>query len=371
MVSIKKNGYKIIGFILATTCCLISPLFGASPHPVNVKWVSQLKGGLSEGKRNLNFSTPLVAGEKVYAGNDSGFFYCNDLVKGKKLWRIKLEGAVLSKPSFDGGVVFVGDGKGQVYSINADSGLVNWHAYIGEELMTTPAIDENNVYVSTENNSVVAIDRASGSIKWTAKRQQPFSSLAIKGHSSPIIIDDKIYVGDTDGVVVVYNKGTGQKVATWPVATGRGQFTDIDTTLLRDNGLVLFSSMEGGLYAVDYKSGDEKWSLPIGTPNNLVYDGGNLYVSVGGKVVALGIDKGDKLWESTVDESELSEPVAGKNFIAVASTANKIYLLDKTNGKIVYSRYIGGGAFGSPVIAGDRLLILSNSNQLYAFKIRD
>lgn len=339
--------------------------------PLGIKWTRQLKAGNRAGiKRNLNFATPQVAGDRLFVGNSGGNFYSIDIKRGKVLWRIKLDGPVISKPLFEDGVLYLGDGKGVVYSINASNGEKNWHSYVGEEVMTTPVADKGSIYVATENNSLFALDKSAGAIKWMKSRPMPFSAMSIRGFSSPILIDGNIYVGNTDGVLVVYEASNGNKLFTLPVAAQRAVFTDIDTTPLKHEGRIIFSSMEGGLYSVDHKTGKEHWTQLIGTPNNIAYSEGLLYVTASGKAYCIKIETGEKVWENDLDVPELSEAALTEKYIATVSTNDRLFLLDKATGDIVYHRSLGGGSFGSPVVADGKILLLTNSGQVYAFKIR-
>ena len=199
----------------------------------------------------------------------------------------------------------------------------------------------------------------------------PFSSLTIKGFSDPVLIDGKIYVGNTDGVVIVYAADSGKKLSTIPLAAGRGQFTDVDASPLKIDGQMIFSSMEGVLVSVDAMNKKDRWSQAIGTPNNIAYSNANLYVTARGKVYALNAESGDIVWEKDLDVPELSAPAVGNNYMIVVSTRDRIYMLDKTTGDIVTERHLGGGTYGSPIISDERLLVLTNSGQLFSFWFKD
>jgi len=225
------NRFKLI--LVFISFLLIVPSFAlAKTSVMKVDWTSTLKSGHIAAKKKLNFATPLISSGYVYVGNSGGYLYRLDFMTGKKLWVKKLKGPVYSTPVISERVLYVGDAKGNVYSIDSSTGEINWNVFIGEEVMTSPAIGDELLYVVTQNNSVFAIDKAAGSIRWTERRSMPFATLTIKGHASPVLIDNKLYVGDTDGVLVVYSALTGKKLSTIPLAAGRGQFADLDSTPL-------------------------------------------------------------------------------------------------------------------------------------------
>jgi outer membrane protein assembly factor BamB len=366
------RSFKIISLVIIVLfgTSFFAEFADAESSPIRVDWTSKLNSGKVGSKKHLNFATPTVVQGRAYVGSGGGFFYALDLKNGKKLWEVKLQGPVLSKPLFDSGTLYIGDGKGFVYSINPEDGQENWQAYIGEEVMSTPASSGGSIFVGTQSNSVFALDKSSGSIKWSVSRNLPFSSMSVKAASDPVVIDGKVYVGNTDGVLVAYSVADGKKAMTIPVSAARAVFTDIDTSPLRHEGRVLFSTMEGALYSVDYKTGREYWSKPIGTPNNIAYSEGIIFVSAGGKVYALRVESGETVWEKDLEKMALSAPAVANNYIVVVSTDDKLYLLDKASGEVALERHLGGGTFGAPVVAEGKILVLSNSNQLYAFKFQ-
>lgn len=339
--------------------------------PIRLDWTSRLKSERFGGNKFLNFASPYVAGDQVFVGGAGKYFYAINLSDGKKVWETKLEGPILSKPFFDGSTVYIGDGEGYVYALNAADGEEIWKVYIGEEVMSSPAANDNTIFIGTQNDSIFALDKSSGSIKWAQSRHSPFQGMSIKAASDPVVIEGKVYVGNTDGVLVAYNAATGEKVLTLPVAMARAIFTDIDTSPLKYNGQLVFSTMEGALYSYDYKGMKEKWSKSIGTPNNIVYSGGLLYITAQGKVYCLQAESGETVWEKDLDVLEASQPAIAGNYIVIISTKDKLYLLDKTSGEVALERHLGGGTFGEPVVADGKILVLSNSNQLFSFKLQD
>lgn len=355
--------------------CLIALIFHvqevcAKTAPLSINWVSSIKHGRTAVKKKLSFATPLVAGDKVFVGSFGSYFCAVNLANGKKIWEKKLEGPIETKAVIDGEALYLGDGEGYVYSINPATGEIIWQVYVGEEVMASPVVDRDMVFIATQNNSVFALDKSTGAIKWMATRPQPFSLMTMKGYSDPVIIDGKLYVGNTDGVLVVYDVRDGRKLMTYPVAAARALFTDIDTRPERIDKRLIFSSMEGVLTSIELNTGKEAWVLPIATPNNITLDSENIYVTGGGKLYRVNAHTGDKVWERGFDDvGELSQAVVVRDYVAVASTEDKLYLVNKSDGSVIYERHLGGGAFGAPVASDGKLLIFSNSGQLYAFRI--
>jgi outer membrane protein assembly factor BamB len=62
-------------------------------------------------------SSPAVAGDTVYAANESGTIYAFNADGGQQLWRFETGGAVRSSPLVLNGLVYVGSDDGYVYAI--------------------------------------------------------------------------------------------------------------------------------------------------------------------------------------------------------------------------------------------------------------
>ena len=189
----------------------------------------------SVGDRILHgqWSSPAVGkvgdGFQVVMGQGDGFVRGYEALSGKKLWEFdsnpkdsvwpKTRNELISTPVIYQSRVYIGNGQdpehgegvGHFYAIDAtkrgnitESGRL-WHYDKIRRSISTAAIKDGIVYISDFSGFLHALDIQTGQPYWTHDMLA-----AIWG--SPVIINDKLYLGDEDGDVVVMDTGKTKKM---------------------------------------------------------------------------------------------------------------------------------------------------------------
>lgn len=161
-------------------------------------------------------ASPVLSGDTVLCGFDSGKVVAYSLSTGDVLWqatvssprgRSELErlSDVDSAVKVSGNDVYAVGFQGRVEMIGLDSGQVWW----GREISSYRglALDDDQVYVSTSDGSVVAMRRRDGTVVW----QQ--DGLKRRGLSAPAVDGGAIVVGDFDGYVHWLDRDSGKFIA--------------------------------------------------------------------------------------------------------------------------------------------------------------
>jgi outer membrane protein assembly factor BamB len=159
---------------------------------------------------------PVLAGDKVIAGFDSGKVLAIDVRNGDVLWdaivnaphgRTELERlADIDAPAHVAGDdVFVVGFQGRVAMLALDSGQIWWardaSSYRGF------AMDEENIYLTNADSVVIGMKRSDGSVLWEQ------NGLRRRSLTAPAIDQDAILVGDFEGFLHWLDKATGEIVA--------------------------------------------------------------------------------------------------------------------------------------------------------------
>ena len=161
-------------------------------------------------------STPVIAGDVVVAGFDSGHLVALSLGDGQLLWeshvaaptgRTELErlADMDADPLVSDGVVYVVTFQGRVAAIDLDTGQPLWerdlssHAGIG--------VGRRLVYVTDELGHVWAFDRGNGSSPW---RQDGLERRQV---TRPVEFGDYVVVADFQGYVHWLSTGDGRFAA--------------------------------------------------------------------------------------------------------------------------------------------------------------
>jgi outer membrane protein assembly factor BamB len=149
-------------------------------------------------------STPVIAGDLVLNGFDSGRVVAVTLRKGKPVWdaavtvprgRTEIERMVDvdADPVVVGDIVYVVTFQGRIAALELRTGRVLWHrdmsSYAGI------AADSRNIYVSDDRSHVWALDRYSSASLW---RQSELQGRAV---TAPAVVGEYVVVGDYQGYV--------------------------------------------------------------------------------------------------------------------------------------------------------------------------
>jgi outer membrane protein assembly factor BamB len=179
------------------------------------------------------WSTPAVGDiggvmQVVHAQGD-GWVRGYEALTGKKLWEFdtnpktsvwpKTRNEVIATPVIHENVVYIsngqdpehGEGVGHAYAIDAtkrgdltESGRL-WHYDKVRRSISTAAIKDGLIYLADFSGFLHCLDLKTGKPYWT---HDMFAAI----WGSPMIIDDKVYLGDEDGDVTVLQHGKELKV---------------------------------------------------------------------------------------------------------------------------------------------------------------
>ncbi len=159
---------------------------------------------------------PVVAGDAVLAGFDSGKVIAFALATGDILWqtqvstprgRSELErlADVDSSVHVEGTDGYAVGYQGRVVMFALESGQVWW----GRDVSSYRglALDADQLYVASSDGAVVAIRRRDGTVLWQQE------GLKRRGLSAPAVVGNAVVVGDFDGYLHWLDRDTGKFVA--------------------------------------------------------------------------------------------------------------------------------------------------------------
>jgi outer membrane protein assembly factor BamB len=119
-------------------------------------------------------SSPMVVGERLYLGDDNTDVVALRASDGKVLWRFNSPGAIKASPSFHDGRIYVADYEGAMFCLDADSGKPVWRTNTTKVppfgqggFYSSPALAFGRVYAARDDGTVFAFDRDSGKVDWS------------------------------------------------------------------------------------------------------------------------------------------------------------------------------------------------------------
>jgi outer membrane protein assembly factor BamB len=103
-------------------------------------------------------SSPAVRGQVVYMGTADGHFvHAVQATDGQELWRFKMSSRVWSSPAVAGSKLYVTNQSGSLYAVDLTSGKESWHFQTRSSIQSSPVAGDGVVYFGSNDGGVYAI----------------------------------------------------------------------------------------------------------------------------------------------------------------------------------------------------------------------
>jgi len=165
-------------------------------------------------KSKISWASPILADlgdhmELVLSSSPQVAAYDPD--SGKELWTLDcLSGEIGPSPGFLDGIIFAANEYANLVAIKPGSPAeILWETneYLPE--VASPVAMDGLLYIATSYGVIACFDAKNGEIVWEYECDQGF-------YASPIIVDDKVYFMDMDGVMHILATGRRMKVVSEP-----------------------------------------------------------------------------------------------------------------------------------------------------------
>lgn len=305
-------------------------------------------------------------------------------VKIVRVWRTSVgdgagESGVRLRPSVADGVLYADSTDGKLAAIDASSGKTLWskssrtHGWFGwgdkkrKDAMYAggPVVAGDLLAVGTLDGHVYGVNAKDGSPRWEAE-------LDSEVLASPAIAGDLVVVRTEDGRVYGLDAATGKR--RWVYDQGNVPLLSLrgNGGLLVANGVVFFGSDDGKLIALRLDNGTKLWEQRLASgegrteidrlddvDGSVLLDGTTLYAAAyHGNLAAVDGPSGRPLWAhpfSTFDSLAL-----GGNAIFGVDDNSQVWAFDKSGGADIWKnaalkyRWLSGPAVqGDYVVVGD------------------
>lgn len=305
-------------------------------------------------------------------------FRIRDLFRGTDPEEIGFGGGV----AFDQGKIFVTSGFGFVAALDALSGEELWRVKTSAAVRTPPTAYRGRVYTTTNTNEFLALDQETGEEIWNF---QSFEETArFLSSASPAAAGDLVVAPFSSGEIVAFLADTGRPL--WNDTLSQGarltalaSLNDIAGSPVIDRGLVYVIGHGGEIAAIDIRSGQRVWQAAITGLQTPWVAGDFIYlVSVEAELVCISRENGGIVWVSQLQRYKKEKkkkgrvtwagPVlAGGNLVLVSSLGT-LAKVDPVTGEVLSNEDIGEGAVISPVVANEKLYVLTENGKLLAMR---
>ena len=276
--------------------------------------------------------------------------------------------------TYDNGRVFLLNTSGSLTAYDAATGSQLWNTVVAGQLFSAPPTAYNGiVYVgeSESGGAVSAYDETSGAPLWS-------KAVENGDESSPTVTSSGVYVS-YPCQTYDFNPTTGAQL--WRdngVCEGGGGATGAWA-----NGIYYSPNHEGG-----YDYNGQAFDATSGTALTLSYAANQApafgqtigYLLQGPTLKALSLADGTLQWSFSGDSGDfglVTAPVLVNNYVFIASTSGKLYMLDATTGAKLGVVALGGAAYAymptnilqPGMNAGDGLLVVPFDSKISAFTL--
>jgi outer membrane protein assembly factor BamB len=332
-------------------------------------WRTSLGGELPKLRLGL---APAVDGNRVYISSGKGTVEALDLGSGHEVWKCSLGTIIGGGPGTGEGLVAVGSSGGAAIAISASTGKVLWRVPLGGEVLSAPAIGGNVMVVHTVDGKIFGLNTANGEQLWVSDQQVP--RLSLRGTSPPLISGDVVYTGFDNGRLVAVTLAAGKAV--WDVAVGQARgsselqrLIDVDSPAVIDGDDIFSVSYQGRVVRLGRDSANLVWSRDVSSYRGLAIDATSVYVATSeGEVVKFDRTNGTEQWRiKTLARRMLTAPVVYRGRLVVGDAEGYVHWISLADGKLLAREKIGKRISATPIAAGDKLLIYTDTGELTAF----
>ena len=318
---------------------------------------------------------PAISGDIIYAAAADGELLAVNRNSGKKLWDAQIDEPLSGGVGVYEGSLFLGSSDGLALRVDASSGEVIWSARLTGEVLSAPQTDGKVVVVHTLDGKLLGLDFDSGDILWTYDSTMP--ALTIRGTSDPIVSNGLAMVGFANGRVIAFDMAGGSIVWEVRVAIAQGRseierIVDVDGTMALLGKELYAASYQGRVVAIDVPSGRKLWQHNVSSFSGVSQGFGNIYVAdENGTVIAfLRTGAGERWSQPQLAYRGLSRPTPVSSYLAVADFEGYVHVMSQVAGEMVGRvKADSDGVRADMLSDGNVLYVYGNSGDLIAYEI--
>ena len=333
-----------------------------------IEWKNSFKGENEIGNFLPDFSS-----QNLFFSDASGNVSSINASTGDKNWSIELN-FLASGTSAGFGLVVVSDIDGNVIAVDQNDGSKLWSTNVKGEVLSKVAIDAKVVVVKTGSGELLGLDRENGEILWSYRSKLPL--LTVRGSSSPVIVDDLVYVSFDNGRLGVFELNSGFQVWDGAISYVKGvseleNLIDSDSSPVVDGGLIYTTNYQGNLNIFDTAQKRSVWSYETSSFYSPIVSRGMLtIVEANSGLRSFALKTLQESW--TNDDyinRDLSNAVSYKGSLVVGDFEGYVHVIDTLNGKTIGRKKISRKPIKSILSRSDSLYIIDEAFNLHSINI--
>lgn len=245
--------------------------------------------------------------------------YAFDPETGESLWSIEAdERGVAGHPLLAGDTVYFWFGatldETALHAVDALTGRVRWRAQASWGA-GQPLLYDETIYAGSTDGTLYGFDRSSGELRF-----EHFSAAASAAGfgvaSSPVAAQRTLYFGSDDGVFHSVDIDTATELWTYDIGE-----VNLPSSPIVIGDLVVFGGWDLAVHAVDRVTGEVVWRASTSEPvlSSPAVLGESIVIGAGADVIGLGVANGDLLWRHETQDWLTDSPLVAEGTIYIQS----------------------------------------------------
>ena len=198
------------------------------------------------------------------------------------------------------------------------------------------------------------------------------TTLGAGAATGPAVADGTVFVPRVDGVLFALDARTGAE--RWRVGLGAGVVRGHGSTPAVVDGTVYVGDAAGVVTALDAGTGAVRWTRSTGgrvDSSPTVVDGTVYVGSDDGRLYALDAADGDVVWTAPVGGRVAGAPAVHDGLATVGSSNGRVRAVATADGAERWTFAADDGVEAAPAVRGDRVVVGSRDGRLYALDAAD
>ncbi len=332
---------------------------------ITIAWKKSFKGENKMGNFQPDFSS-----QNLFFSDITGNVVSINSETGIENWSSKLN-FLASGTAAGFGIVIVSDIEGNVIALNQNDGSQLWTSNVKGEVLTKAAIDAKIVVVKTGSGGLIGLEKETGNIQWSYRSKLPL--LTVRGNSSPIIVEDRIYASFDNGRLAVFEIDSGFPIWDGAISYVSGvseleNLIDSDSDPVVDGGLVYTTNYQGNLNIFDVAQKRSVWSYETSSFYSPIITRGMLMViEADSQIKSFSLKTLEESWinDDYLNRS-LSNAVTYKGNIVTGDYEGYLHIIDPLNGKTIGRKKISRNPIKTIYSRSDSLYVIDEAFNLFS-----
>jgi outer membrane protein assembly factor BamB len=329
---------------------------------------------------------PIAAGGRIFVMDGAADVSAHDAATGGQIWRTNIAPKFKRRQdawggglAFADGKVFVTSGYREVVALDAGSGRLLWRTTTEAPMHAAPTVFDGRVFAEDVNDEMFAFDAATGAQAWTYQAlEEPARMLAA---TSPAVENETVVASFASGELVALRAANGNEL--WNASLSRANRTNALSEIRDIAGRpviyksdVYAVSHSDVLAAVDLRTGQTRWTLPVSAMTSPWPAGDVVYVvDLSGQVICASRDAGQVYWIRDLNaglkkkkRAYWSTPILASNRLITVSSKGEAVAINAKTGVVERRLRLGTDALIGPIAVNGTVYVVSESAQLIAIR---